>query len=45
VNFKLAAPRNTAVALSYWDGALSSLVVTPASRRAAVVFGSCVGAS
>jgi hypothetical protein len=44
VSFKLAAPRNTTVALSYRAGAVASLVVTPASRRPAVVFGGCVGA-
>ena len=37
VSFKLHAPRQTTVECVYRDGAVSSLTVTPASRRADVV--------
>jgi hypothetical protein len=38
VDFKLHAPKNTTVEVSYKSGEITSLVVTPKSRRKDVVF-------
>ena len=43
VNAKLWAARNTTVEIDWQGGTLKSLVVTPASRGAAIVWANCAG--
>eukprot|EP01045_Picozoa_sp_COSAG04_P028764 COSAG04_NODE_4553_length_2021_cov_1.214880_2_plen_477_part_01 len=45
VAFKLAAPRNTTVELSYQRGEIVKLEVTPPERRSALVFANCANAT
>ena len=45
VDFKLAAPLNTTVAVRYSKGKLERFVVEPAERKAAVSFANCVNGS